>query len=91
MGRRGVGGGGAYRRADTPALAANAHLLRADSGFCREELMVWCEANRVDYLFGLAKNTRLVAEISAEMAAARAEVRATGRARKILCIGWSLS
>jgi hypothetical protein len=32
-------------------------LLRADSGFCREELMVWCEAHDVDYLFGLARNT----------------------------------
>src|SRR5881394_2911524 len=31
-------------------------LLRADSGFCREDLMAWCEANRVDYVFGLARN-----------------------------------
>ncbi len=31
-------------------------LLRADSGFCREVLMTWCEANKLDYLFGLAKN-----------------------------------
>ena len=36
-------------------------LLRADSGFARETLMAWCEANRVDYLFGLARNARLVA------------------------------
>ncbi len=35
-------------------------LIRADSGFCREELMSWCEANRVDYLLGIAKNTRLL-------------------------------
>ena len=34
-------------------------VLRADSGFCREELMGWCEANKVDYLFGLARNQRL--------------------------------
>jgi hypothetical protein len=33
-------------------------LLRADSGFAREELMAWCEANNVDYLFGLARNDR---------------------------------
>ncbi len=45
-------------------------LLRADSGFCREELMVWCEANKVDYLFGLARNARLVAEIAPELATA---------------------
>jgi hypothetical protein len=31
-------------------------LLRADSGFACEALMAWCEANRVDYLFGLARN-----------------------------------
>jgi hypothetical protein len=45
-------------------------LLRADSGFAREALMAWCENNRVDYLFGLARNTRLVAEIEAELATA---------------------
>ena len=33
-------------------------LLRGDSGFAREALMSWCEANRVDYLFGLARNCR---------------------------------
>src|SRR5206468_632427 len=45
-------------------------LLRADSGFAREALMAWCENNAVDYLFGLARNTRLVAEIESELAAA---------------------
>ncbi len=36
-------------------------MLRADSGFCREALMGWCESNenRVDYAFGLARNRRL--------------------------------
>ena len=34
-------------------------LLRGDSGFARETLMAWCEANRVDFLFGLARNERL--------------------------------
>src|SRR5437879_12218329 len=41
-------------------------LLRADSGFAREELMAWCEANGVDFLFGLAKNDRLIAKIRSE-------------------------
>ena len=41
-------------------------ILRADSGFCREELMSWCEQNSVDYVFGLAKNVRLVRSIGAE-------------------------
>ena len=48
-------------------------VLRADAGFAREELMAWCEAHTVDYLFGLAKNQRLVGEIAAELAAASAE------------------
>ena len=47
--------------ANPPALAEVRILLRADSGFCREDLMDWCEANRVDYLFGLARNVRLTA------------------------------
>jgi hypothetical protein len=45
------------------------------TGFAREALMAWCEANRVDYLFGLARNTRLVAEIEVELAAAEHESR----------------
>ena len=34
-------------------------ILRADSGFCREELLAWCENNEVDYVFGFARNKRL--------------------------------
>ena len=52
-------------------------ILRADSGFCREELMSWCEQNAVDYVFGLAKNVRLVRSIGAELQEAKAESRAT--------------
>src|SRR5260370_5434224 len=54
-------------------------LLRADSGFTRDELMTWCEQNDVDYLFGLAKNDRLIAEIAAELAEAAAENRQSGK------------
>ena len=43
-------------------------LLRADSGFAREALMAWCEANRVDFLFGLARNARLVEDIAIDLA-----------------------
>jgi hypothetical protein len=42
-------------------------ILRGDSGFCRDELMTWCEANKVDYLFGLAKNKRLRRIIDLQM------------------------
>jgi len=54
-------------------------ILRADSGFCREELMNWCEQNAVDYLFGLAKNSRLVRAIGAELREAAAESAQTYR------------
>jgi len=54
-------------------------LLRADSGFAREELMAWCEANSVDFLFGLARNERLVGEIAAELELAAARGQRIGR------------
>ncbi len=54
-------------------------LLRADSGFTRDDLMTWCEQNDVDYLFGLAKNNRLIAEIAAELAEAAEENRQSGK------------
>jgi hypothetical protein len=65
-------------------------LLRADSGFCRDALMTWCEANKVDFLFGLARNRRLTAEIKAELEAAADESRATGKpARRFKDFMWS--
>jgi hypothetical protein len=54
-------------------------LLRGDSGFAREALMAWCEANRVDYLLGLARNERLQAAIAAELVAASVESLQTGK------------
>jgi hypothetical protein len=65
-------------------------LLRADSGFTREALMSWCEANTVDYLFGLARNDRLVAEIEAELEAAAEQSRRTGKpARRFKDFLWT--
>jgi hypothetical protein len=58
-------------------------LLRADSGFCRDTLMTWCEAHAVDYVLGLAKNERLTAMITDELTAADAACAATGRAARI--------
>jgi hypothetical protein len=64
-------------------------LLRADSGFAREALMAWCETNGVDFLFGLAKNTRLNAEIEAELAAAQAQSQKTAQpARRFKDFTW---
>ncbi len=54
-------------------------LLRADSGFARDDIMTWCEANDVDFVFGLAKNERLVASIATELDQVVAKSRRTGR------------
>jgi hypothetical protein len=58
-------------------------VLRADSGFCREELMAWCEQNRVDYVFGLQRNQRLRRIIGKEMHDAELQHQTTGRAARI--------
>ena len=64
-------------------------VLRADSGFDREELMTWCEANGVDYVFGLARNERLVGAIADDLAAAEAESLAKGGpARRFADLAW---
>ena len=39
-------------------------VLRGDSGFCRDELLRWCQDNRVDYVVGLARNKRLRALVA---------------------------
>lgn len=57
--------------------------LRGDAGFCREELMAWCETHRVDYVLGLAKNERLKAAIAPELEQAAAAYAATGQGARI--------
>ena len=65
-------------------------ILRADSGFARDALMAWCEANAVGYIFGLAKNVRLIRTIEAELAEAQEESRQTGKpARRFKDFTWS--
>ena len=65
-------------------------LLRGDSGFAREALMAWCEANRVDFLFGLARNERLEAAIRDEMLQAGLDSVRTGTAaRRFKDFMWS--
>jgi hypothetical protein len=46
-------------------------VLRADSGFARDDLMAWCEDNGVDYIFGLARNVWFVGAIKRELLLAR--------------------
>ncbi len=54
-------------------------LVRANSGFVRDNLMAWCEANGVDYVFGVPQNLRLNAEIKDELARAEMKSRRTGK------------
>ena len=53
-------------------------VVRGDSGFCREALMRWCEDNGLAYVFGLARNARLVRAIGRQLHEAQAEYRRTG-------------
>jgi len=60
-------------------------VLRGDSGFCREELMAWCEAeeNQVDFLFGLARNSRLQKIVGKQMQEAKLEHAETGNPARV--------
>jgi hypothetical protein len=58
-------------------------VLRGDSGFCRNELMSWCENNQVDFLFGMAQNQRLRKVIGQQMHEATLEWNRTGKAARV--------
>jgi len=58
-------------------------VIRGDSGFCREEIMAWCEENGVDYVLGIAKNARLKAALLEELEEAKGLYEQTGRASRV--------
>src|SRR3990172_819604 len=58
-------------------------VLRADSGFCREAIMAWCEANGVDYLLGLAKNERLKRAMAQELTQAKRLYEQSGEPSRV--------
>jgi hypothetical protein len=60
-------------------------ILRADSGFCREQLLAWCEHNDVDYVFGFARNNRLRRIIGRAMHQAQQEHQRTGKPARVFC------
>jgi hypothetical protein len=63
--------------------------LRADSGFARDELMAWCEANGVHFVLGLAQNDRLNAEITGELEAVKEKSERTRKpARRFKEFKW---
>jgi hypothetical protein len=57
--------------------------LRADSGFAREELMAWCEANGVEFCFGLARNSRLQARLAPAFERAHELSGTTGQPQRV--------
>src|SRR4029077_2586552 len=58
-------------------------LIRADSGFCREHLMAFCEDNGIDYLLGLAKNARLLRALAPSLEQAAQQFRHTGQPARV--------
>ena len=58
-------------------------ILRGDSGFCRQGLMGWCEANQVDFVFGFARNCRLEEMLAPYMEQAHGQQAATGKSARI--------
>jgi len=58
-------------------------VLRGDSGFCREHLMRWCEEHGVDYVFGLAKNKRLLRILGKELHEAKEQFERTGQSARV--------
>jgi len=67
-------------RAAWPAVKI---ILRGDSGFCRNQLMSWCESHRVEFVFGLARNPKLRKIIGAEMHQATAQWNQTGQPARV--------
>ena len=58
-------------------------IVRGDSGFCRDEIMSWCEFNEVEYVFGLSKNKRLKQIIVEDMVEAHIMYAQTGEASRV--------
>jgi len=58
-------------------------VIRADSGFCRDDLMTWCEENGVQYVLGMAGNERLTAQIKPELKAAKRKATRTGQPARV--------
>jgi hypothetical protein len=58
-------------------------ILRADSGFSNDALMGWCEANGVDFVFGLARNTRLEAALGEQLATAKQLCLMSGKPARV--------
>jgi len=58
-------------------------IVRGDSGFCRDNIMSWCESRKIDYVFGFAKNERLKAIIAEELKRAQQQYEETKQASRV--------
>ena len=58
-------------------------VVRGDGGFCRDNIMSWCELNGVDFILGLAKNARLKRTLGKELHEAKQQFEATGSAARV--------
>jgi Transposase DDE domain group 1 len=63
-------------------------VLRADSGFAREAIFSWCEENKIDFVIGLAKNSRLIRKSAASMKEARQRFEKTQRPARVFGAFW---
>ena len=58
-------------------------IVRGDSGYCRDNIMTWCEAHGIDYVLGFAKNERLKAMIADELHQAQQQYEETKVASRV--------
>ncbi len=56
--------------------------VRGDAGFCREDILRWCEDAGLEYVFGLARNARLEPWLAKALHKSRRRGAATGRAAR---------
>ena len=58
-------------------------VFRADSGFCRDRILTWCDRHDVKYVVGLARNERLLAENAGLMREAQERFQRTGQKQRL--------
>lgn len=58
-------------------------LVRGDSGFCRDNIMKWCEEHGIDFLLGLAKNDRLIKRIAKQLKKAERKCVVSGEPARL--------
>ena len=80
---RGGGGGPAHCASNPGALAAGEDRAAGRRGLCPRGALLWCEQNRVDFVFGLARNARLETRVAAALQEARTMAEATGRPARV--------